>query len=59
MKRSNKYQVLDVKGFVEDLFKLSRKYPLVLENIEELFKNFESGIIKGSPIPGLKLIHYI
>lgn len=55
MKRNNKYQVLDVKGFEEDLFKLSRKYPLVLENIEELFENFELGIIKGNPIPRLKL----
>lgn len=38
MKRNNKYKVLDVKGFEEDLFKLSRKYLLVLENIENYFK---------------------
>lgn len=55
MKKNDKYQVLDVKGFEEDLFKLSRKYPTVVNNVEELFENFEIGIIKGNPIQRLSL----
>src|SRR5699024_10104522 len=55
MKNKNRYRVLDVPAFDNDLIKIARKYPSVIEDISNLFDSFEKGKIEGNPVPRLKL----
>lgn len=55
MKKRNEYQVLDVPAFENDLIKIARKYPSVIDEIDNLFEQFEKGNLEGNRVPGLKL----
>lgn len=55
MKNRNEYRVLDVPAFENDLIKIAKKYPSIIEEISNLFDSFEKGEIQGDPVPRLKL----
>lgn len=47
-----KYQVIPTYRFEKDLRKLSKQYPLAVDDVEEILENLEDEIV-GDAIPGL------
>lgn len=55
MKKSHRYQVVDVRGFENDLFKVAKRYPTVVDVVESLFDELEHGQIQGDRVSGIGL----